>query len=57
MYRNGVPPPWEGPEKRKIEKTKKTYTLNAIKRLENTDEEKYIIRTMHCRGERKVGRM
>ena len=38
MYRNGVPPPREGPEKRKIEKTKKTYTLNAIKRLENTDE-------------------
>ena len=25
-------------KKRKIEKTKKTYTLNAIKRLENTDE-------------------
>ena len=22
VYRNGVPPPWEGPEKRKIEKTK-----------------------------------
>ena len=44
-------------KKRKIEKTKKTYTLNAIKRLKNTDEEKYIIRAMHCRGERKVGRM
>ena len=53
MYRNGVPPPWEGPEKRKIEE--KTY--NAIKRLENTDEEKYISRAMHRRGERKVGRM
>ena len=57
MYRNGVPPPWEGPEKRKIEKTKKTYTLNAIKRLENTDEEKYRSRAMHCRSERKVERM
>ena len=44
-------------KKRKIEKTKKTYTLNAIKRLENTDEEKYIIRAMHCRGERKLGPM
>ena len=40
-----------------IEKNKKTYILNAIKRLENTDEEKYISRAMHCRGERKVGRM
>ena len=38
-------------------KTKKTYILDAIKRLENTDEEKYISRAMHCRGERKVGRM
>ena len=43
--------------KKKSEKNKKTYTLNAIKRLENTDEEKYIFRAMHCRGERKVGRM
>ncbi len=55
MYRNGVPPPWEGPDKKM--KKQKTYTLNAIKRLENTDEEKYILRAMHCRGERKVGRM
>ena len=41
---------------RKKEKLKKK-TYNAIKRLENTDEEKYIFRAMHCRGERKVGRM
>ena len=41
-------------KKEKIEE-KKTY--HAIKRLENTDEEKYINRAMHRRGERKVGRM
>ena len=40
-------------KKRKIEE--KTY--NAIKRLENTDEEKYTSRAMYRRGERKVGRM
>ena len=34
---------------------KKSY--NAMKRIENTDEKKRRNRTMHRRGERKVGRM
>ena len=42
-------------KKEKLKKTKKTY--NAMKRLENTDEEKYISRAMYRRGERKIGRM
>ena len=44
-------------QKKEKLKKKKTYILDAIKRLENTDEEKYISRAMHCRGERKVERM
>ena len=44
-----------GKDQKKEKLKKKTY--NAIKRLENTDEEKYIDRAMHRRGERKVGRM
>ena len=44
-----------GRTRKKKKLKKKTY--NATKRLENTDEEKYINRAMHRRGERKVGRM
>ena len=47
-------PSTEGKDQKKRKLKEKTY--NAIKRLENTDE-KNIDRTMHRRGERKVGRM
>ena len=48
VYRNGGPPPWEGPEKRKIEKTKKNLHLECYKktrehRWKNTEVERCTV--------------